>query len=203
MHGCSEADTSSSTVKELVKEPERLRKKSKTTRLQYEPPVEVPDSLSSEPTMEESMTVARKEIRYRPRKEMRNRPPRGFVYEENDPPRQQPKEVPHEQPGESETMEEQDRLSPKLATFVKGNGRLDHKRITQLVQAECIFARCSGTVSRLQELATHILASHNLAHWPNAPVLVNRKGKSLCTAELTDRAVCPFAASNSMCTNLD
>ena len=32
---------------------------------------------------------------------------------------------------------------------------------------------------------------------------INRQSKSPCTAELSDRAVCPFAASNGMCKNLD
>ncbi|KAI7547944.1 hypothetical protein KC331_g4708 [Hortaea werneckii] len=119
----------------------------------------------------------------------------------NDPPREQLTEVPHEQ--SDETRKEQDRLPPELASFVRSDGYLDHGRITQPVRANCIFARCSGAASWLPGLVTHMMATYDVARWPDAPVSVNRQSKSLCTAELSDRAVCPFAASNGMCTNRD
>lgn len=125
---------------------------------------------------------------------------------------EQPDGLPPDQSGETSTMptdeegvKEQDRLPSELHRFVISNGYLDYKRVLQPSLVECVFAGCLGTVSRLPELATHIIASYYLARWPNAPTTrpVKAKDKSLCTAALLDRAVCPFAASNRLCTNLD
>lgn len=96
-------------------------------------------------------------------------------------------------------------LPPELARFVANDGYLDHGRITQPVEARCIFAGCSGTASRLLELVHHMMTPAHILLWPNAPTAyrLNGHSKSPCTAKLPDIAVCPFAASNGQCTNLD
>lgn len=103
------------------------------------------------------------------------------------------------------TDDEQDRLPSELNLFVTSAGFLDHKRITQLLPAKCIFGGCSGTAARLPELVTHIMTPWDISCWPDAPTAgpFSRKDKSPCTATLSDRAVCPFATSNGLCTNLD
>lgn len=65
-------------------------------------------------------------------------------------------------PTDEEGVKEQDRLPSKLYRFVMSNGYLDHKQVLQPSLVECVFAGYLGIVSRLLELATHMIASYDL-----------------------------------------